>query len=95
MFATSAFAEDAPVFTGNSASLVTDQVEDAEIVGSVQSRLCRSSYAPVRLNVSCDCRNGVLTLAGNLPSYFLVQVAQSVALRAPGVEQVVNRIRVG
>jgi osmotically-inducible protein OsmY len=94
MLATIAFADDTLVFAGNSASLVADLAGDAETARCVQSRLCRSGYAALRANVNCDCRNGVLTLVGNLPSFFLAQVAQSVALHAPGVEHVVNRIRV-
>jgi hypothetical protein len=94
MLATIGFAKDALVFAEDSA-IAPDLTADAEIARCVQIRLGSSCYAPLRADVTCNCRNGVLTLMGNLPSFFLAQKAQSVALHAPGVERVVNRIRVG
>ncbi len=96
MLANIAFAADRTlVLAGNTASPPVGRNRDAETTRCVETRLCLSGYAAIRDNLTCDCRNGVLTLAGQLPSFFLVQVAQNVALRAPGVRQVVNRIRVG
>jgi osmotically-inducible protein OsmY len=55
--------------------------------------LCSSPYLALR-NVTCDDRDGVLTLRGSLPSYYLKQVAQAIASRVEGVRQVVNEIEV-
>jgi hypothetical protein len=55
--------------------------------------LRNSPYLALR-NVACDCRGGVLTLRGCLPTYYLKQVAQAVVARIDGVRQVVNDIEV-
>jgi hypothetical protein len=45
-------------------------------------------------NVSCDFRDGVLTLRGCLPSYYLKQVAQTTVVGLEGVDRIVNLIQV-
>jgi hypothetical protein len=45
-------------------------------------------------NISCEWRDGALTLRGCLPSYYLKQLAQSVASRVPGVGRLENKIEV-
>ncbi len=45
-------------------------------------------------NVSCEYRDGTLTLRGRLPSYFLKQMAQAAVARVAGVERIVNHIEV-
>lgn len=60
---------------------------------SAQSRLGSSPYAPLR-SVTCDFREGVLTLRGRVSSYYLKQLAQSLVARVAGVEVVVNNIEV-
>jgi osmotically-inducible protein OsmY len=45
-------------------------------------------------HVSCDYRDGTLTLRGRLPSYFLKQMAQAAVARIAGVERIVNHIEV-
>jgi hypothetical protein len=66
------------------------RVDPAELA---ERALCNSPYLALR-NVACDCRDGVLTLRGCLPTYYLKQVAQAVAARVEGVRQVVNDIEV-
>jgi osmotically-inducible protein OsmY len=44
--------------------------------------------------ITCRFDDGVATLRGRVPSYFLKQIAQSIVTRQPGVERVVNRIEV-
>jgi osmotically-inducible protein OsmY len=52
-------------------------------------------YFHAALNgIHCDCRRGVLVLRGSVPSYYLKQLAQQIALRTEGVEQVVNQLDV-
>ncbi len=50
----------------------------------------------VRLSrcVTCEYHEGVLILRGILPSYYLKQIAQTVASKVPAIEQVDNRIEV-
>jgi osmotically-inducible protein OsmY len=88
-------ADHTLVLAGNTASPAVGRSRDVETTRCVATRLCRCGYVAIRDSLTCDCRNGVLTLMGELPSFFLVQVAQNVAIHAPGVRQVVNRIRVG
>lgn len=64
-----------------------------EINLEIEERFRRSGYFALR-DVSCDARNGVFTLRGRLPSYYLKQVAQAVAAEVEGVLRVVNRIEV-
>ena len=44
--------------------------------------------------VRCSFDGGVLRLSGTLNSFYLKQVAQSVAVRTPGVRSVENQIQV-
>jgi hypothetical protein len=58
-----------------------------------ESRLHESSYPELR-RVRCDFHEGVLTLRGKVSSFYVTQLAQALATRIPGVEEVVNRIEV-
>ena len=61
---------------------------------TAQGELRRSGYLSVR-NVECRYADGVLTLKGRLPSFFLKQVAQStVARRLRGIAIVDNQLEV-
>jgi osmotically-inducible protein OsmY len=63
------------------------------IAESAESRLRGNSYLALK-NVSCDYRDGVLTLRGCLPTYYLKQMAQAAVARIDGVERVINEIEV-
>jgi len=63
------------------------------VQGEAQSRLRNSGYHALRL-VSCDFHEGVLTLRGQVPSFYLKQVAQELILRLDGAEEVNNRLEV-
>jgi osmotically-inducible protein OsmY len=65
-----------------------DRIEE-----SVQGRLLGSPYFAIR-NIGCVYRDGVLTLRGSLPTYYLKQMAQSVVTETEGVTTVVNQIEV-
>jgi hypothetical protein len=58
-----------------------------------ESRLRASLYPELR-RVRCDFHEGVLTLRGRVSSFYITQLAQALAARIPGVEEVVNRIEV-
>jgi len=65
---------------------------DADATRHVLDGLANSPYMPLRVFVHCACRNGVVTLSGNLPSFFLKQLAQRIAMNVGGVERVINEI---
>ena len=44
--------------------------------------------------VSCHFQDGTLVLQGQVPTYYLKQIAQTAVAAIPGVEQVDNRIQV-
>jgi osmotically-inducible protein OsmY len=52
-----------------------------------------NSYLALK-NVSCEYCEGVLTLRGCLPTYYLKQMAQTAVAQIEGVRQVVNQIQV-
>jgi osmotically-inducible protein OsmY len=59
----------------------------------VRRQLLHNPYHALR-NVSCEYRDGVLTLRGRLPSYYLKQVAQTAVAHTAGVQRVDNAIEV-
>lgn len=67
---------------------------DAEaLVESVENSLARLGYMQLRA-VRCHAQKATVRLSGNLSSYHLKQIAQTVAIRVPGVYQVINEIEV-
>jgi osmotically-inducible protein OsmY len=58
-----------------------------------ESRLRSNAYLALK-NVSCDYHDGVLTLRGCLPTYYLKQIAQEAVARIEGVERIANEIEV-
>ncbi|MDH3717390.1 MAG: BON domain-containing protein [Planctomycetota bacterium] len=65
----------------------------ASVVAEVQRELRESPYLSMR-RITCDYHEGVLTLRGNAPTYYVKQLAQTIALRTKGVDEVANRINV-
>jgi osmotically-inducible protein OsmY len=78
---------------GAVAVLTAPPVRRVDPADLAERALRNSPYLALR-NVTCDCRDGVLTLRGCLPTYYLKQVAQAVVARLDGVRQVVNEIQV-
>jgi hypothetical protein len=63
------------------------------ILEGAQSCLSSNPYLALK-NVTCDYREGVLTLRGCLPTYYLKQIAQTAVARVAGGVQIVNEIEV-
>ena len=63
------------------------------VVEQAETSLRRNSYVALK-NISCAYQEGILTLRGCLPSYYLKQVAQTTVSRLAGVERIVNQIEV-
>lgn len=62
-------------------------------VEAAERRLSQSPYIELR-SVSCSVREGVLTLLGSVPSYYLKQMAQNVVDCLPGVQGIENCLEV-
>jgi osmotically-inducible protein OsmY len=60
---------------------------------SVECRLRGSPYLALR-DIGCDYCDGVLTLRGCLPTYYLKQMAQEVGAGVEGVRAITNEIEV-
>ncbi len=69
--------------------------EDAEqqLLIGVAIELNRTGYQPLR-RVDLRCESELVTLVGQVPSYFLKQVAQVTVQSVPGVARVNNQLRV-
>ena len=63
------------------------------VVEGAEHCLRNNSYLALK-NVSCEYNEGVLTLRGCLPTYYLKQIAQTAVARVAGVERVNNEIEV-
>lgn len=59
----------------------------------VASRLAASGYPALRA-IHCRSHDGVMILSGTVSSYYLKQIAQTVAAQADTVSQVDNQLKV-
>lgn len=59
----------------------------------VERVLNSSSHIGLR-RVRCRCTDGVVTLSGQVASYYLKQVAQAIVGRLPAVRQIHNELSV-
>lgn len=67
------------------------RVLDTELATRASAELRRSSYRAMH-RVSCDAFNCVLTLRGQVPSYFMKQIAQATVGKVDGVREVDNQL---
>src|SRR5262245_33857810 len=74
-------------------ALPEKDLRERVVAEGAEHRLRSNSYLALK-NVSCAFREGVLTLRGCLPSYFLKQMAQTAVNRLEGVQRIVNEIQV-
>jgi hypothetical protein len=87
MFGSEAYSD------GGAAVLLPPAARRASAADLAERALRSSPYLALR-NVACENRDGVLTLRGCLPTYYLKQVAQAVVAPIEGVRRVVNEIEV-
>lgn len=66
---------------------------DCETARSVRAQFRDSGYYFLRA-LTCHCHQGTLVLRGWLPTYYLKQVARTLAARVPGVRAVVDEIEI-
>lgn len=60
---------------------------------SIQEALSHAGHQEFR-SLAFDCDGESITISGRVPTYYLKQLVQSIALAAPGVRQVNNDVRV-
>ena len=68
-------------------------VRPSAVNDRAERRLRGSSFLALR-KICCEYREGILTLRGCLPTYYLKQVAQEVVAEVEGVEKISNDIEV-
>lgn len=76
----------------NASAMAAGVVE--ELCLRVERRLRSNSFLSLR-SVTCEVQQGRLTLRGQVPTYYLKQLAQVVAAQVEGAEELVNAIDVG
>jgi osmotically-inducible protein OsmY len=72
---------------------VSEKRPIASIAAAAERRLKESAYLDLRY-VTCEFRDGVVTLSGRVPTFYLKQVAQTIVGKLDHVEQVVNNLDV-
>jgi BON domain len=76
--------------SGRRGSVLSDEAFEA----LVRAELLKSPYGAIRA-VSCQMTDGALKLTGCVPSYYLKQVAQRLALNAlQGLAVIANELQV-
>ncbi len=60
----------------------------------VEQNLRRSGYVPLQRLVVREFDDGCVRIEGRVRTYYLKQVAQTIALATPGVEQIQNHVEV-
>jgi hypothetical protein len=66
-----------------------------DVLKRVKGTLSRSCHFTRHWReISCDFDEGVLTLRGSVPSFYLKQVLQSILKDVPGVARIDNRVDV-
>ncbi len=69
------------------------QARKGVVEGEAGARLRCSAYRDIR-GVTCEFHEGVLTLRGRVPSYYMKQIAQSLVLGMEEIEEINNRLEV-
>lgn len=70
-----------------------EEVDD--VLKQVKTALARSCHFTRHWReITCDYEDGVLTLRGSVPSFYLKQVLQSIVKKVPGVDRINNRVDV-
>ncbi len=73
---------------------VSEATRDEELGCAAQALLRSSPDGPVR-TLRCEARQGVVTVSGVVPSFYLKRMAQVLLLRLHGLQGVRNLVEVG
>lgn len=71
----------------------SQQSADRSLVEAATERLRTSPYLPLRV-VRCECKHGVLTLAGLVPSFYHRQIAQASVRDLVGLRRIDDQLQV-
>jgi len=71
----------------------TDRDVSRRISQLARTSLSGSGYAALA-EVTCEFENGVLTLRGNVPSFYMKQMAQTLVRGVSEVQHIDNRVEV-
>ena len=74
-------------------NLSTHDARIKSIVAKAQERIAQHSHLAVQ-RIWCECNGRTLFLYGQVPSFYLKQLAQTAVAGLEGVTQVVNEIEV-
>ena len=66
---------------------------DQSVLSDARRRIHKSAYLPLR-TLSCDYLQGVLVIRGEVPTYYLRQLAQTVVSTIEGVREIKNLVHV-
>ena len=86
-------ADERIVLVDSDKNTILHPKEKQVVEAAARARLQRSLYPELR-HVSCEFHEGLLTLRGRVPSYYLKQVAQTAVYRIEGVGELNNRLQV-
>ena len=67
---------------------------DANLADAIRQNLADLGYPQVR-QLRIDVEHGQVSLSGKLSRFYLLQVAQTAAMRTPGVTEVTTNVSVG
>ncbi|MFO0879150.1 MAG: BON domain-containing protein [Gemmataceae bacterium] len=82
-------------FSGHTTGLgISPRPGTSERITEGAERCLRQNAYLALKPVSCECCDGVLTLRGFLPTYYLKQLAHALVVDLEGVEQIINEIEV-
>ncbi|MFO7907196.1 MAG: BON domain-containing protein [Planctomycetota bacterium] len=75
---------------------IDEAVEEAEdVLNQVRRALAHSCHFTRHWReIACEYEDGVLTLRGSVPSFYLKQVLQSIVKKVPRVDRIENRVDV-
>jgi osmotically-inducible protein OsmY len=76
------------------AQLLMQSREDLRLAERVNHALRTTGYVPLR-DIAVTVQARLVMLEGQVPSYFLKQLAQASAMAVPGVQRVRNDLKVG
>jgi osmotically-inducible protein OsmY len=77
----------------NQLTIIENPIHLCTIAMTAIERLQASPYVVLR-KISCECKDGVLTLKGHLFSFYEKQIAQETVSSVEGTIQVINEIEV-
>lgn len=83
----------APQPFGPSSLGILDRLDVQALQVALQEALSRAGYWQVR-NLILKRDGDVITISGRVPTYYLKQLVQNIALASPGVERVNNDVHV-